>query len=168
MVHRVIQPMALAVGVWAATWLVGSAWSMADRHAMDALAAGEQTRLLPVLPDLAWLVFVAVFAAVRLCSSRAGNRRECIAVGLSPMIPAALAYLVLVVAGFGLSGLGAAAGCMNGVLQGRLTLGGAAVVRTHTADLLGLAGTCLAATWLYFWVAGGRGGHAAAEEAEGR
>jgi hypothetical protein len=158
--------MALAAGVWAGTWLVAGACSRAERYALFVSEVGDQMWILPVLPDLGWLVFLAVFAAVRLCDSRAGSRRECIAVGLSPLIPASLGYLLLVLPRFGLLGLAAAAGSMIGVAHGRLTLGGAAMVRTHSADLLGLAGTCLAATWLYFRVAGGRGRQPAAPESE--
>ena len=163
MLRRVIKPMALAVGVWAATWLVQTAWYYADYYTMDAFRIGEQTWTLPVLPDLGWLVFVAVFVAVRICGSRAGSRRECIGVGLSPMILAALVHLVFVAGLFGLSAFGVAAGSMSSIMQGRLTVAVAVMVRNWTADLLGLAGTCLAATWLHFWLATGRGRHLAAD-----
>jgi hypothetical protein len=154
MLRRVMQPMLLAVGVWAGSFLVGALWSAVDKRALDALAHGEPTWTLPVLPDLGWLVFLAVFVAVRLCASRDGSRRECVAVGLSPLVLIALAYAVLIVSSVGLSVLGLfgpVAGFMGGAARGEFTVGTAVMARTGTARLLGMAATCLAATWLHFW-----------------
>jgi hypothetical protein len=152
MLRRVMQPMLLAIGAWVGGSLVGSVWSLADRRALDALRHGEPTWTLPVLPDLGWLTFLAVFVAVRLCASRGGSRRECVVVGLSPLVLAALGYAVLIVSSIGLSVvLGRVAGFMGRVAQGKLTLGAVLLARDITARLLGLAGTCLAATWLHFW-----------------
>ena len=70
--------------------------------------------------------------------------------GLSPFALAALGYAALIVS-LGLSALGPVAGFMGGFAQGQFTLGAAVAARTYTVRLLGVAGTCLAATWLHFW-----------------
>jgi len=165
MLRRVMQPMLLAVGVWVGSSFVGSLWALVDRRALDALARGAPTPTwtLPVLPDLGWLTFPAVLVAVRLCASRGGSRRECVAVGLSPLVLAALGYAVLVVSSIGLAALGPVVGFMGGVAQNQFTLGAAVAARAYTVRLLGLAGTCLAATWLHFWTSVQPDGQTAAD-----
>ncbi len=151
MLRRVMQPMLLAVGVWVGSLLIRGVWWVADGRARVALQHGEPTWMLPVLPDLGWLAFLAVFVAVRLCASRGGSRRECVAVGLSPLVLAAPSYAVWIVSSVGLAALGPVVGFMGGVAQNQFTPGAAVAARDMTARLLGLAGTCLAATWLHFW-----------------
>ena len=162
MLRRVVHPMLLAVGTWAATTLAGSLSGLADRRALDAVAHGGSVWALPVLPDFGWLVFAAVFAAVQLCAARGGSPRECTAVGLAPLALAASGCAAPMVSSDSLPALGAIVGFLGGVADGRVTIGEVVALREGMAQLLGLAGTCLAATWLHFWCSARTGGLRAA------
>jgi hypothetical protein len=161
MYQRVVVPMEIAVLTVMGVTLLGVASTTSQRIALDRVSAGEPGHwMLPVLPTAGWLVLLGVFFAVRLCSLRGGSRGECIAVGLSPLVLALISYLAMV-APAGLSAILSLLGSTAPISEGRVTLGTAVMVRATTAQLLGLAGACLGATWLWFFVAK-RG--AAAEE----
>ena len=101
---------------------------------------------MPML-SLDWLVFVVVFIAVHLCASRGGTRRECILVGVAPLVVTVVGYLALLVWMTGNLLLGMAIG----IVPADESVGVAVSAQTYVAKLLGVAGTCLAATWLYFF-----------------
>lgn len=152
MYRRVAGPMLLAVGVWGGMALAAAASDMVTKMAMDDLVAGKTRWMPPVLPFPGWLLFLVVFFAVRMCALRGGTRRECITVGLSPLVLGAVIYGFLLITYGGLSALATVAGIMTAVMQGKLTIGTTIAARGLMGHLLNLAGTCIAATWLYLSV----------------
>jgi len=153
MYRRVGPPILLAVGVWVAIALVSFGSYLLGRGAVDSIAAGKPTWLLPVLPLGAWPIVLAIFAAVRMCALRGGSRRECIMVGISPLAPAAVLYAYLF-SQFGFSAVPTLAGLTAPALSGEITLGTMIAARQYAADFLGLIATCITVTWLYLWVGG--------------
>lgn len=151
MCRRVGAPILLAVGVWVAIALVSFGSYLLGRGAVDSIAAGKPTWLLPVLPLGAWPIVLAIFAAVRMCAQRGGSRRECIVVGLSPLVPAAVLYAYLF-SGCGFSALPTLVGLTAPFFSGQLTLGAMIAARQYASDYLGLIATCITVTWLYLWV----------------
>jgi len=166
MFRRVMQPMLLAVAVWAGSNFVHNAWAGAERRTMDALTHGVGMWTLPVLPEVGWLTFLVVFVAVRLCASRGGTRRECIAVGLSPLALGVLWYAAVLVFSIGLSALASVIGYVGVIGSGRVTVGDVYPARTFAKAQLGLAGTCLAATWLHFRASSWQDRRRAADESD--
>ena len=156
MFRRVIAPALLAAGICAGTTVAGTVAALTDRHAIEMLAQGKSALMVPSYGGLGWVAPPAVFLAVRWCALRGGSRRECWAVGLAPLVLAGIAYAVIV-AEIGPSALLAVAGITSGVLQGRLTIGAAVGIRMYSSSLLGLAGTCIAATWLCLFMMSERG-----------
>jgi hypothetical protein len=152
MYRRVLIPMAIAVGTVLGLAVLADVFAMLERTAYDRIGTGYPVRLMPpVLPATGWLAFLGVFFAVRLCSLRGGTRRECIAVGLVPVVPGAIVWLTLVVTS-PLPSLLTVLGIAAPILQGYTTSGTAMMVRDLTAQVLGQLATCLAATWLWFLV----------------
>jgi len=151
MYRRVAAPMLLAVGVCGGVALVAAGSDMVTKMAMDNLVAGRTTWMPPVLPLSGWLPFLVVFLAVRLCALRGGTRRECVAVGLAPLVLGVVFYGFLLTQ-LGLSALGPIAGIVTPVVEGKLTLGSVTVAREWTGHLLNLSAACIAATWLYLSV----------------
>ncbi len=151
MYRRVAAPIALAVGVWIGFTLLSIGPRLLTRAAVDNLAAGKQAWLLPVVPSGDWYIVLAVFAAVRMCALRGGSRPECILVGLSPLIPAALFHVYLF-SQFGFSSLPTLAGLTSPFLSGTLDLGTMIAARQYAGQFLGLIAACITATWLYLWV----------------
>ena len=147
MYRRVIAPMLIAVGVWFGIALVGEVLWVLHKYRLDLLMQHRGGWLPPAMAGLDWLVFVVVFIAVHLCASRGGTRRECILVGVAPLLAAIVGYLALLVWMTGSLRLGMAVG----IVPADVTLGAAVSAQTYIAKLLGIAGTCLAATWLYFF-----------------
>ena len=92
-------------------------------------------------------MFVVVFIAVHRCASRGGTRRECILVGVAPLLLAIVGYLALLVWMTG----GLRLDMAIGIVPADESLGVAVSAQTYIAKLLGVVGTCLAATWLYFF-----------------
>ena len=147
MYRRVITPMLMGVGVWLGTALVGEALRLLHKYRLDLLMQHRGGWLPPAIPGLDWLVFVAVFIAVHLCASRGGTRRECILVGVAPLVVAIVGYLALLVWMAG----GLRLGMAIGIVPADVSLGAAVAAQGYTLKLLGVVGTCLAATWLYFF-----------------
>ncbi len=153
MFRRVIAPALIAVGVWLGVALGGAVAVFFERRMIDSAAAGEGGNwMMPVVPPFGWLLPLAVFLAAHLCASRGGTRRECILVALSPLVVVGLLALVVIFhyAGTAAFSLGFGVGP---VVRGHVTLGTAIMARQYMRQFLGLAGTCLAATWLYFFAA---------------
>ena len=153
MYRRVGAPILLAVGVWIGLALVSFGSYLLTRTAMDSLTAGRPAWLLPALPLGEWPIFLVVFAAVRMCSLRGGSRRECILVGLSPLVPGALLYAYLL-SQCGVSALPTLVGLTAPVMSNEVTLGAMIAARQYASDFLGLIATCITVTWLYLWVGG--------------
>ena len=152
MYRRVGGPMLLAVGASVGIALVASGSDMLAKMAMDNVLAGKPAWMPPVVPVSGWLAFLVVFLAVRMCALRGGARRECVAVGLSPLVLGAVFYGFLLVTSGGLSALGPVVGIMAAVTQGKISMATAIAARGYVWHLLNLAGTCIAATWLYLSV----------------
>jgi len=153
MSRRVAAPIALAVGVWLGLTLLGIGSSILTRISMDHLTSGEPAWLPPIIPLGNWPLILAIFVAVRMCALRGGTRRECILVGLSPLIPAAPLYAYLL-SKFGFAALPTLVGLTSPVISGKLTLGTMIAARQYAGDFLGLIATCITVTWLYLWVGG--------------
>ena len=147
MYRRVIAPMLMGVGVWLGTALVGEALRILHTYGLHHLIAHREGWLPPAMLSLDWLVFVVVFIAVHLCASRGGTRRECILVGLAPLVVAIVGYLALLVWMTG----GLRLGMAVGIVPADVTPGAAVSAQAYTGKLFGVVGTCLAATWLYFF-----------------
>jgi len=147
MYKRVIAPALAATGVWAATAALSLLGAVMDTRTLRALSRGENLWTVPAVGNLGWLVFLAVFFAVRLCALRGGSRRERWAVGLAPLALAAICYGALTIS-MGPFALLAAAGITTSLVRGGLSVGGFLAIRNYAAILVGLAGTCIAATWL--------------------
>jgi len=139
--------MLMGVGVWLATGLIGEALRILHTYRLNLMVERRGDWLPPAMPGLDWLVFGVVFIAVHLCASRGGRRRECILVGLAPLVVAVVGYLALLVWMAGSLRLGMAIG----IVPADVSLGAAVSAQTYIAKLLGVVGTCLAATWLYFF-----------------
>jgi hypothetical protein len=157
MYKRVIVPALVAVGACAGTAAFSFLGAMMDTGAIRALARGEARWTVPAVGNLGWLLFLVVFFAVRLCALRGGSRRERWAVGLAPLVLALVCYGAVAIS-IGPSALMAAAGITTGVVRGQLTISSVIAIRNHAAYLVGLAGTCIAATWLCLFVMGEREG----------
>jgi len=154
MYRRVIAPALIAVGISVGAVFVESLWRILDRAVMDSMYSARQGAwLVPVIPRLDWAVVVGAFLAARLCASRGGSRTECIAVALAPMAVAGLFVLTLTLQMAGLWVLPLGLGLSHPLLVGGLSVGTAIAVRAMLQQFLGLAGACLAATWLYFFAA---------------
>ena len=154
MFRRVIAPALIAVGAWFGAMFVQMVWGALDQYAMDRVILGrEGSWMPPVIPTPHWLLFVVVFLAVHLCAGRGGAKRECVLVGLAPLIVGGLAGLGLLLSREGPAFLALGMGFGHGIVMGNVTLGGAVLVRQLLQQLLGLGFTCLAATWLYFFAA---------------
>jgi len=151
MYRRVGAPILLAIGVWVCLALVSYGSYSLSRVALDSLTAGRAAWLLPVLPLGEWPAFLGVFAAVRLCALRGGSRPECIIVGLSPLVPAALLY-VYWFSQFGFSAVPTLAGITSPVVSGRLDIGSMILARQYAANFLSLVAICITSTWTYLWV----------------
>jgi hypothetical protein len=160
MSRRIAAPIALAVGVWLGLTGLSYASQLLTLRAMDSLTAGQPAWLPPVLPAGQWPVFgqwlliLAVFAAVRMCSIRGGTPPECILVGLSPLVLAAPLYAHLF-SRVGFAAFPTLAGLTSSVTSGKLTFGAMIAARQYAGEFLGLIATCITATWLYLWVARG-------------
>ncbi len=151
MYRRVGTPLLLVLGVSSGLTLLGLGSSFLARRAVDSLSTGQPAWLPPILPLGSWLTFLVIFAAVRMCALRGGSRRECILVGLSPLVPGA-AFYVYLLSHFGVSALPTFAGFTSPVMSGELTLGGMVAARSYASGFLGFAAVCITATWLYLWV----------------
>jgi hypothetical protein len=152
MYRRVLIPMGIVIGTAVAIALLGMASTAAQNAAMEQAMKGQPGRwMLPVLPTGSWLLFPLVFLAVRLCSLRGGSRRECIAVGMVPVVLALIPWVATIVTS-GPSSLLVALGSTAPVVYRDITLGAALTIRETTAHLLNLAAACLSATWLWFFV----------------
>jgi hypothetical protein len=147
MYRRVIAPMLMAVGVSVGIAVVGEALRILHMYRLELLMQHRGGWLPPPMLSLDWLVFVVVFIAVHLCGSRGGTRRECILVGVAPLVVAIVGYLALLVWMTG----GLRLGMAIGIVPADKSLGAAVSAQTYVAKLLGVVGTCLAATWLYFF-----------------
>ena len=147
MYRRVIAPMLMGVGVWLGTALIGEALRILHMYRLDLLMQHRGGWLPPPMLSLDWLVFVVVFIAVHLCASRGGTRRECILVGVAPLVVAVVGYLALMV----WMADGLHLGMAIGIVPADESLRAAVSAQTYIVKLLGVAGTCLAATWLYFF-----------------
>jgi len=143
--------MLLAVGVSVGIALIAAGSDVLTKMAMDNLLGGKPAWMPPVLPLSGWLLFLVVFLAVRVCALRGGTRRECLTVGLSPLVLGAVFYGFLL-SRVGLSALGPVAGIMTAVTQGKVSVGTVMVARGWMWHFVNLAGTCIAATWLYLAV----------------
>jgi len=133
---------------------VQTVWKVLDKYAMDSvIMQGQGTWMPPVIPTPQWLVFVGVFLAVHLCAGRGGAKRECLLVGLAPVIVGGLAGLGLLLYMAGPAFLALGMGFGHGIVMGNVTLGTAVFVRQLLQQLLGLGFACVAATWLYFFAA---------------
>ena len=153
MYRRVIAPALLAIGVWFGVTVLNSLGTLLDRRIMDSVLAREAgSWMMPVMPPLQWLLLPAVFVAIYLCASRGGTRRECILVALSPLILGGLVQILILFSAAGLSLFSIAIG-VRAVLSGDTSLGTFVMTRQSLRDLLSLGGSCLAATWLYFFAA---------------
>lgn len=156
MFRRVIAPALIAVGVWFGAMLIQMFWGALDKYAMESvIMSGEGGWMPPVIPTLHWLVFVGVFLAVHLCAGRGGAKRECIVVGLAPLVAGGFVGLAMLAWMAGPAFLPLGAGFGHGVVSGYVSLGTAVAARQLLQQLLGLGFTCLAATWLYFFAARG-------------
>ena len=151
MYRRVGAPILLAVGVWSGLALLGLGLTVLTRAAVQSLSDGRAAWLPPILPIGAWPIFFVAFAAVRMCALRGGSRRECILVGLSPLVPGAAVYAYLF-SHFGVSALPTLVGLTAPVTSGGLDLGDMIAARQYASSFLGLAAICITATWLYLWV----------------
>jgi len=151
MYRRVGAPILLAVGVWLGLVVVSYGSYLIGTGAMNSIAAGEPAWLPPVLPLEGWPVVLAVFAAVRMCAMRGGGSRECILVGLSPLVPAAVLYAYLF-SRLGASALPTLVGVAAPVVSGHITLGAMVAARQYASDFLSLVAMCITSTWLYLWV----------------
>ena len=120
---------------------------------MNSVVDGKAAWLLPVLPLGGWPILLVVFAAVRMCALRGGSRRECILVGLSPVVPGALLYAYLL-SQCGFSALPTLAGITSPVISGGRDFAAMIAARQYASDFLGLAAICITVTWLYLWVGG--------------
>ena len=149
MFRRVIAPALIAVGVWCGVTLVSTLPPVLARRAIDSVAAGQAGNW-PLVPSVYWLLPPTLFLAAHLCASRGGTRRECILVAISPLVVAGPLLLVMIFqqAGTSVFSLGFGVGP---VVRGDVTLGTVVMARAYMEHLLGLAGTCLAAIWLYFF-----------------
>ena len=139
MVRRVVFPAMLAVGVWLAVSLAGllqEGWLLARNP--PALA------LLLIPRSLSWVIFVGTFLALHLCVARGGSRREAILVGMSPLLATSPAAFQLL--------LGPLVALVRGPAS-REALGVTHGYFTALSSVIGLAGTCLAAIWMYFFMA---------------
>jgi hypothetical protein len=157
MYRRVLIPMGIAVWTMVGLALTGAASAMYQKVSLQRITAGRPIHwMLPALPATGCLVFLGVFFAVRLCSLRGGSRRECIAVGLAPLALALIYCLVVAVSAGDLSWplVAVALGNIAPIGEDRVSIGTAMLVRTAITQLLGLAATCLSATWLWFFVSG--------------
>jgi hypothetical protein len=155
MYQRVIVPALAGVGAWAGTAALSFLGARMDTSAIRALSRGEARWTVPAVGNLGWLLFLVVFLTVRLCALRGGSRRERWAVGLAPLVLALVCYGALAIS-MGPAALLAAAGITTGVVRGELSIGEVLAVRNYAAYLVGLAGTCVAATWLSLFVMGER------------
>ncbi len=154
MYRRVISPALVGVGILLGTQVINLGYSFLHRVRVDALQVGAVPSWLPpAMPRLDWLVFAGVFLAISLCAQRGGSRRECIAVGLAPLLMASLIYLPLLMLIAGLSAFPVALGILFPYNISLISLGTTIAVQEYASDLLSLAATCLAATWLYFFAA---------------
>ncbi|MCJ7752379.1 MAG: hypothetical protein MUQ65_15035 [Armatimonadetes bacterium] len=153
MYRRVGAPILLAVGVWIGVTLLGFGCYFLTKGALDSLIAGKAAWLLPVLPLGGWPILLVVFAAVRMCALRGGSRRECILVGLSPVVPGALLYAYLL-SQCGFSALPTLAGITSPVISGGRDFAAMIAARQYAASFVGLVATCVTQTWLYLWVGG--------------
>ncbi len=144
MFRRVLYPVMLAVGVWLGVFAIALleglylSWVLGE-HRMPGLA------LLVSPLGLRWLIFPAVFIATHQCASRGGTRRECLFVGFSPLLAHSAIVLYLVSWVF--------APDLGLFAREPMTMGAVMGIRGAMRDLFETAGTCLAATWLYFFVA---------------
>lgn len=151
MYRRVGAPILLVVGVWIAMTSVSYGFYLLGQVAIDSIMAGKPAWLLPVLPLGQWPIVLAIFAAVRMCAMRGGSSRECILVGLSPLVPAAVLYAFLF-SQVGASALPTLVGIISPVLSGEITLSAVIAARQYASDFLGLVAICITVTWMYLWV----------------
>jgi len=156
MYRRVVVPALLALVVPLAVVLYHSAWGLYSRRIIDA-ALGKQGDLravwLPPALPTGWLLFLAIFFAVRLCVLRGGSRRDCLLVALSPAL---IGGVVLVASGIHRTGMSwslLALGSMRPFLTGAVTVGTAMTVHDYVGYWLGLVATAVGALWLYLFVA---------------
>ena len=156
MFRRVVVPAMLVLAVPLAEALYLVAWTGYYRSSIDRLVAGRgdmQSLWLPPAVPMGWLLFVPVFLAVHMCVLRGGNRRDCLAVTILPVLIMGIAYAAIGVRTAGSSWPLLALGFTHPVLTRTVSAGTAIAVHEYAGNWLGICATALSALWLYFFVA---------------
>jgi hypothetical protein len=137
--RRVIVPALLTAGGVMALVALGSGMAVFNRYWVEGSSQGRHAGWPGPIPlPVGWLEIPIVFAGCYLCGLRGGTKRECIAVGLSPLawvVPASICYMVAL--GFG------------SVAAHTMTLGEAVARSAYLSMVLDWVGKCAAGTVLY-------------------